>query len=81
MSRLPASTCAWADRLAAAARDDLDHAADRVGAVERALRSAHHFDALDVLQRHLRQIEAAAKRVGADAVDQDERVSRIRRRA
>jgi hypothetical protein len=60
-------------RRAAAARDDRDDAADRVGSVERALRSAQHLDALDILQRHLRQIEAAAERIGAHAVDEDER--------
>ena len=60
--------------LSAAACNHSDHAADRVGAVERALRSAQHLDALDILQRHLRQIEAAAERIGANPVDQDQRV-------
>ena len=57
-------------RRAAAARDDLDDAADGVSAVERALRTAHHLDAFDVSQRHLRQVHAAAEGVGADAIDE-----------
>ena len=56
---------------------DLDDAANRVGAENRALRSAHDLDPLDVAQRHLRQIEAAAERIGADAVDQHEREVRF----
>ena len=56
---------------------DLHDAADRVGAVDRALRSAHDLDAIDVGERHLRQIEAAAERVGANAVDQHEREVRL----
>ena len=60
--------------LAAAASHDLDHAADRIRSIERALRAAQHLDAINILQRHLREIEAAAERIGANAVDENQRV-------
>src|SRR5690606_16394817 len=61
-------------------RDDVDHAADRVGAVERALRPPENLDPLDVGDREDREIElvAGARRiVDADAVDEDEGVLRL----
>src|SRR5262245_55772370 len=60
-------------RLAALPRDDLHDAANRIGAEERALRTAYDFDPFDIRKRYLREVEAAAKRVGANAVDKDER--------
>ena len=81
VARLPPSICAVDRRRAAMARDDVHDAADRIRAVERALRSAHDLDALDIGDRHLRQVEAAAERIGANAVNEHERVSPTRRRA
>src|SRR6185437_5357018 len=46
-------------RSAAGLGDDVDDAADGVGAVEPALRSAQHLDALDAEERQMREIEAA----------------------
>src|SRR5690606_4728009 len=65
--------------LARTAGDDRVGAADRVLAVERALRAAQNFDALDVEQVHLR---AANTRV-VDAIDVEadrgvERLQRVR---
>jgi hypothetical protein len=62
-------------RVARLAGEDLDDAADRVRAVERRARPAHHLDAVDLLERN--DLEGrAAERGGADpnAVDQQQRV-------
>src|SRR5690606_38076258 len=65
-------------------RDDVDHAAHGVGAIQRGGRAADDFDALDgVHRRHVAEL-VAAEVVGVDvavvvlalAVDQDERVVR-----
>src|SRR5690606_7158868 len=57
------------------ARDDVDHAADRLRAVERRARPAHDLDALDALDAVARQIDGASDPTGdALAVDQKERV-------
>ena len=66
------------------ARDDVDHPAQRVGAVQGGRRPADHFDALDHVQRRNMVELVAAERVGVDvavvvlalAVDQDQRVVR-----
>src|SRR5690606_8889336 len=53
----------------AAAGEDLDHAADGVGAVQRRARSAHDLDALDLFQRDvLQRGQARGRRTDADAV-------------
>ena len=60
-------------RALAALGDDVDDAAERIGAVETALRAADHLDTLDVLGREIREIEQAVVGVvGDDAVDDDE---------
>ena len=57
------------------AGDDVDDAADGVGAVEAAHGPADHLDALDVLGRQVGEIElAVGDVVGLDAVDQHQRV-------
>ena len=50
--------------------DHLHHAADRIGPIQRALRPRRIFDALDVAHVHQREIDAAAERVHAHAVDE-----------
>ena len=57
--------------------DHLHDSADGIGAMNRTLRPAHDLDAIDVRERDLRQVEAAAKRVGADPVDEDQREVRL----
>jgi hypothetical protein len=54
--------------------DDGDHAADRIGAIEAALRPAQHLNALDVRRQELTKIERAIGVAGiadVDAVDED----------
>jgi hypothetical protein len=58
-------------------RDHVHDATDSVSAEEGALWAAHDFDALDLGDGHLREVEAAAKRVGANAIDEDEGVIRL----
>src|SRR5215510_1800376 len=56
---------------------DPDYAADRVGAVKPALRSAQDLDAVDIVSEHLTEIEDAiwvAWIADVDAVDDDLRV-------
>ena len=49
-----------------------DDPADRVGAVEPALRSAHDLDAVDIPSQDMLEIEGAGRRIGrVDAVDKD----------
>ena len=64
-----------AQRALARAGDDVDDAADGVGAVEAAHGPADHLDALDVLGRQVGEVElAVGDVVGLDAVDQHQRV-------
>ena len=58
---------------AAAARHELHHAADRVRAVDRALRSPDDLDPIQIEQRQVGGVVAAAHVVQADAVDHDQR--------
>ena len=58
--------------------DDVDDAADRIGTVEPALRTAHHFDPFDIPGQNVLEIEGAGGRVGRiDAVDEDLGLVRI----
>ena len=61
------------------AREDLDHAADRVGAPVARARTAHDLDALDRIERQPFERErAGVRRRRAHAVDQHEHVIRVR---
>src|ERR1700730_14561668 len=52
--------------------DDVDDAADRIDAVEPALRPAHNFDPFDVPGQDMLEIEGAGGRIGGiDAGDED----------
>src|SRR5205814_809740 len=63
--------------IAAAGRDDVDYAADRVGAVERRERTARDFDALNAGGRELSEVVAGEIRiVDLDPVPQHERLLR-----
>ena len=65
--------------LGAAAREHLDHAADRVGAVQARRRSAQHLDALDLVERNRLERRGPGRRRGeTNAVDQHQRLRRIR---
>ena len=77
VSKPPPSSDADAVGRAAVPRDDADDRADGIRSVERALRSANDFDPLDVGDRQVREVEAAAERVGLHAVDEHERVVRF----
>src|SRR4029077_12044004 len=50
---------------------DVDHTGHRVAAVEDAVRSAEHLDALDAAGHEVGEVEAAADVVRGDAVEQD----------
>src|SRR5688500_2977120 len=51
--------------------EDLDHAADRLGAVQAGTRATHDLDALDLVDRQvLESDQAGGGRTGAYAVDQ-----------
>ena len=55
------------------AGEDLDHAADRIGAPPRGARAAHDFDPLDLVQRQVFPgVGAGAGAGGTHAVDQDQ---------
>jgi hypothetical protein len=60
-----------------AARDDIDHAGQRVGTVNRGLRAAHHLDALHAVGIEVGKIKTAAAKVAGiihrDAVHQHQR--------
>jgi len=72
-SRLP--HCAERQRSAAAARDDVDNAADGARTVEPALRPAQNFDLLDIFGREVREVELAVEGVvGFNAIDEHEGV-------
>src|SRR5262249_15625041 len=63
----------------AGAREDLDHAPDRVRTVEGRVGPAGDLDALDVLGRHPRPVvPREVGRVHPHAVDEDERLRRAR---
>src|SRR5256885_3290607 len=56
-------------------REDLDDAADRIGAVQRRSRPAHDLDAVDLLERdELERRNAQRRRADARAIDQQQRV-------
>src|ERR1700730_9001924 len=58
--------------------NDVDDAADRIGAVEPALRPAHNFDPFDVPGQDMLEIEGAGGWVGrVDAVDENFGLVRI----
>jgi hypothetical protein len=60
----------------AAPGDDVDHAADRVGAIQAGARTAQHLDALHLGQADARQVGLAQRRrANAHTVDQDQRVA------
>src|SRR5207245_2506966 len=60
------------ERALALLRDDVDDAADRVGAVERRLGPADHLDALDQVGRDVGQVGLSGRRaLDPDAVDED----------
>ncbi len=62
-------------------RDNVNHAADRIGAIEVAEAAAHHFNPLDRRLRHAAPIHPAAKRiVQRHAAGQHQRARRARRR-
>ena len=64
-------------RLAAAPGEDVHHAADRVAAIERALRPAQNLDAIDPAGQQISQrrfVVHGARIVDAHAVDQDQRL-------
>ena len=65
----------------AAAREDLDHAADRVGAVEAGAGAAQDLDAVDLGQAQRVEVRQAERgRADPHAVDQQHRAGRRRRR-
>src|ERR1700674_4724633 len=57
--------------------DDIDCAGDGIGAVERALRAARHFDVVHTICRHGSEIEIAAEQIYLDTVDHHQVVVRI----
>ena len=62
----------------AAAGEDLDHAADRIGAVEAGARAAHDLDAFDLLHRNLLERgQPRADRSHPHAIDQQQGVGGI----
>jgi hypothetical protein len=66
---------AW--RTGAATGDDLDHAADRIGAVQARRRSAQDLDALDLRQRDAGEVDLAERRrADPHAIDQHQRAAR-----
>jgi hypothetical protein len=68
-------------RSLASARDHLNRAPQRVGTEARRQRSAHHLDAVDVVDAQRREVEGAAARIGGivhhDPVDQHQDVIRV----
>ncbi len=65
-----AEICSEPCRALPRAREDLDNAGYRIGAVQDAHRSADDFDAIDVVGREMRQIDRAACLVQRHAVEQ-----------
>ncbi|CAJ3867081.1 Uncharacterised protein [Burkholderia pseudomallei] len=65
--------------IAAVLREHLHDAADRARAVQRRHVAVHHFDALDLIERQLGDLRLPeARRIDAHAVDQHERLRRLR---
>ena len=65
-------------RLRGGAREDLHHAADRVGAVEARQRALHHLDALDHVEGQVLDGGGAHRgRAHAQAVDEHERLAGV----
>ena len=63
----------------AAAGEDLDHAADGIGAVEARRRPAQDLDVVDLRQAERFELDlAGGRRADLDAVDQDDRAARSR---
>ncbi len=52
------------------ASEDLDDASHRIRSVQHTHRPAHHLDAVDVVGRQMREIDAAAGVVQRDAIEQ-----------
>jgi hypothetical protein len=78
----PAVEAAAFDRLRRVARrrapgDHLHHRSDRVRSVQRRLTAAHDLEAIDLRRRHAAEVELAAARVDAHAVDQHQVVVRL----
>ena len=62
--------------------DDIHHAAQRIGAVERRHRAAHHFDTFDGVNRDPVQVEVVVAedgitRVNAFTVDENQRIAAV----
>ena len=58
--------------------DDVDHAPDRVGAVERRLRAPQDLDPLDIVEREVGEVEVAGRgALDPHAVDQDLHLGRV----
>jgi hypothetical protein len=65
----------WPHAALRATREDLDDAADRVGAIEAGTRTTHDFDAVDQFDRDvLDRSEARRRRAHAHAIDEEQRV-------
>jgi hypothetical protein len=59
-------------------RDNVDNAANRIRTVKRALRAAHNFNALDVLDGHGAKVETAiGGRVGTHTIQQNQSLVRV----
>ncbi len=64
--------CERRERSLAALGDDVDDAADGIGAVERRLWAADDLDPLDLVERHVRKVERAKRRtLHPDSVDEN----------
>ena len=74
VSKPPPSSDAEASGAPLLPRNDPDHRPDRIRSVECALRSADDLDPLDVRDRQVREVVAAAERVGLHAVDHHQRI-------
>ena len=71
--KVPASTRPGGAQRAAAPGHELHHAADRIGPVDRALWPPDDLDPIEIEQRQVGGVVAAAHVVQADAVDHDQR--------
>ena len=68
-------------RVAAALGDEVHHSADRVAAIERRLRPAQHFDAVDAVGQHVAEDRIAGGRTGIvdpHPIHQNQRLARFR---
>lgn len=57
--------------------EHLDHAADRIGAVEHAGRPTDHLDPVDIVDGQVRVVEFATRVVHRHAIDQDAGVAAL----